>query len=721
MAIVEATRALQSAMTSGHARTRLSALGNLGTLHLLQGKFTEAQEFLARAMDLAPTAEDLRTPLLDSFAQLKLATGEWKACEELIERHDQTLTQDSGLRSSWYEMVARQTKIRLLNRLGSWERAREVSESAIALADRRNDRFHSILFRVLAADAELSMGHLTRATDFLRVAFGTGGTLPLEVVSELERVKAKAFAAHGAFEQARLYQERAARIIRVTGNAFLLEVAHSGELASHSTAHPVGALCEDTPSRTSLNDAPCGSDASPLTAGSIAAILDLASNAELLGHEAFEMARAARCARALALVATASAQPPTLLALDNWSEAQARAAADQPDGPLRLPLGTARGREVALLVDPLDDIDAREWIATIRKLVSAALSLEQFKADQLRRTSLWPIEDDTAIADGIFVSKSMLEILEMARKVARVNIPVLLTGETGTGKEILARAVHRASPRAARPFVPFNCNAVPDEMLDSQLFGYRRGAFTGAQDAFPGVIKAAAGGTLFIDELGELNADVQPKLLRFLETGEVHPLGEPQPEIVDVRVIAATNADLDRLVSDGVFREDLFYRLNVVRFRLPPVRERREEIPLILQHYIRRFGEEFGKGTPGLADETLEYLLLYSWPGNVRQMVNEVRRMVALAEPDAVFTPDSLTAEIRATRRTVPATAPVDDPLRLQVRLDQPLAAAVEHVERTLIARALETSGGRVEAAAEMLGISRKGLYLKRQRLGLGL
>src|SRR5919106_6993076 len=219
---------------------------------------------------------------------------------------------------------------------------------------------------------------------------------------------------------------------------------------------------------------------------------------------------------------------------------------------------------------------------------------------------------------------------------------------------MLARTIHRASDRADKILLPFNCTAVPRDMLESQLFGYRRGSFTGADASFAGVIRSAAGGTLFLDEIAEVPLDVQPKLLRFLETHEIHPLGEPQPIKVDVRVIAATNARLEQLVAEGRFREDLFYRLNVVRLRMPPLRERREESPALVEHFIRRYAEQQKKGRLTLSDEALEYLLLYAWPGNIRQLANEVNRMVAMAEADATLTAAHLSAEIQATRRTIP-------------------------------------------------------------------
>jgi hydrogenase-4 transcriptional activator len=311
----------------------------------------------------------------------------------------------------------------------------------------------------------------------------------------------------------------------------------------------------------------------------------------------------------------------------------------------------------------------------------------------------------------------MTELLSISKRIAPSDITVLLTGETGTGKEVLARVIHRASARRDQPFVPFNCTAVPREMLDSQLFGYRKGAFTGANEAFEGVIRAASGGTLFLDEIAEIGPDLQPKLLRFLETHEVHGLGEAQPVKVDVRVIAATNADLEAMVADGRFREDLFYRLNVVRLRVPPLRERREEIPPLIDHYLHVAADEQKKGRLTLDDETLEYLVLYAWPGNVRQLVNEVSRMVAYAEPDSTITPALLSPEIQASRRTV-RVLPGEEP-EIRIRLDQPLNEAIDAIERMMVVRALDRAQGNYENAAKLLGISRKGLFLKRRRWGM--
>jgi transcriptional regulator with PAS, ATPase and Fis domain len=310
----------------------------------------------------------------------------------------------------------------------------------------------------------------------------------------------------------------------------------------------------------------------------------------------------------------------------------------------------------------------------------------------------------------------MHEIMAFAERVAQTNVLVLITGESGTGKEVVARAVHDFSNRAGHAFVPFNCAAIPPHLLESQLFGHRRGAFTGAEVDYSGVIRGAEGGTLFLDEIGELSLELQPKLLRFLESGEILPLGETKTIVVDVRIVVATNRALEQAVREGKFREDLFYRINVVRLTLKPLRERRDEIPLLIEQFVSRAAKDFNKGHIDVSEETMERLLLYRWPGNVRQLSNEIRRMVALVESDSVLQPYMISDEIVAALPVVRSAGGPDD---LTVPLHGKLVPTIERIEREMIKAALQEHHGKVDDAAKALGISRKGLYLKRHRFGL--
>jgi hydrogenase-4 transcriptional activator len=381
-----------------------------------------------------------------------------------------------------------------------------------------------------------------------------------------------------------------------------------------------------------------------------------------------------------------------------------------------LPLGKARNRVVEVQIAPLPDIESQATINAITILLSTVQELERARTEREERLTLWPLDELPYEDDDSVIAGRMRDLMVYARKIARTNVTVLITGESGTGKEVLARAIHGFSARAKKPFVPFNCTAIPRELLESQLFGYRRGAFTGAERDNPGLIRAAKDGTLFLDEVGELGIDLQPKLLRFLESGEINPLGETSPFNVDVRIVAATNANLEQLVEEGRFREDLFYRLNVICLSIPPLRERRDEIPGLVHHFVAKAASEFGKGRIRIAEETMERLLLYTWPGNVRQLQNELRRMVALADVDSTLTPSTLSKTIR--QETARAILHGQGP-ELAVSLTEKLTPALVRIEREMIKAALRANQGRLEATAKALGISRKGLYLKRQRLGV--
>jgi hydrogenase-4 transcriptional activator len=312
-------------------------------------------------------------------------------------------------------------------------------------------------------------------------------------------------------------------------------------------------------------------------------------------------------------------------------------------------------------------------------------------------------------------SAAMGRVVEQIQRLQGNDLTVLITGESGTGKELVARAIHVGSHRSAGTYLPYNCTTTGRDLADSQLFGHRRGSFTGAVSDQPGLIRSAVGGTLFLDEIGDLPIDVQPKLLRFLEQHEIMPIGETKPQRVDVRVLAATNADLEQRVAEGKFREDLYYRLSVIRIHVPPLRDRREEIPHLSTYFLREALERLGKPDIHLSSETLDVFSQYRWPGNVRQLKNEIQRAVALSAPGGTVEPAHLSPEISTLR--LPTTS--SGPHRFPRAFSSNLADAVEQVERELIQAALDRAGGNISESARSLGLTRRGLYLKIRRLGL--
>jgi DNA-binding NtrC family response regulator len=345
------------------------------------------------------------------------------------------------------------------------------------------------------------------------------------------------------------------------------------------------------------------------------------------------------------------------------------------------------------------------------------------------------------LAGFIVGSRSMFDVLEKIHKIRTSGVTVLITGESGTGKELVARAIHAESARARAIFLPFNCTATPKEIIDSQLFGHRRGAFTGATTNYPGTIRAADGGTLFLDEIGDLSLEVQPKLMRFLQESEIQPLGEVKPIRVDVRVLAATNTDLERAVEDGRFREDLFHRLNIIRIHVPPLRQRREEVPVLANHFLEHFSSRAGRQGLTLSDEALEAMSIHAWPGNVRQLRNEIERLVAYASDGARITVEDLSPEISnprpdGRRSLDPRNRGMREPIRpaemrregyegwddrrnppeeRRVKLKEATAA----LERDLIRQSLARNKNNLSRTAIDLGLSRRGLRLKLAQLGI--
>ncbi|MDR3514108.1 MAG: sigma-54 dependent transcriptional regulator [Caulobacteraceae bacterium] len=360
-----------------------------------------------------------------------------------------------------------------------------------------------------------------------------------------------------------------------------------------------------------------------------------------------------------------------------------------------------------------------------------ALQMGELKGevDRLKKRSAGKITFEELIG----ASPAMAMVKRLGERAARSSIPILILGESGVGKELIARAVHGASDRAGKPFVAVNCGALPENLVESILFGHEKGSFTGATDKHLGKFQEASGGTLFLDEVGELPLDMQVKLLRALQEGEIDPIGAKRPVRVDARIISATNRDLAQQVAHGLFREDLYYRLNVFPIEAPSLRERREDIPALVEHFIRRFNVEEGKRVAGATAETMALLAAQDWPGNVRQLENAVYRAIVLSDAPYLQPYDfpaisGLQAPLPApaaepSARTVPSIAeliedlPTDSPVRI---LDERgHLRTLEEIERDLIQLAIEIYSGHMSEVARRLGIGRSTLYRKVREQGL--
>jgi two-component system nitrogen regulation response regulator GlnG len=320
---------------------------------------------------------------------------------------------------------------------------------------------------------------------------------------------------------------------------------------------------------------------------------------------------------------------------------------------------------------------------------------------------------------------AMQEVFRSIGRLSRSSMTVLITGESGTGKELVAHALHRHSPRADAPFVALNTTAIAADLLESELFGHERGAFTGAERRRIGRFEQADGGTLFLDEIGDMSTALQTRLLRVLAEGEFYRVGGQEPIRVDVRIIAATNQDLNQAVDQGRFREDLFHRLNVIRITTPPLRERREDIPLLLHHYLSKAAEELGVEPKTVRDEALRVLQSFDWPGNVRQLINTARRFTVIA-PGSEIGADDIPAELSGQGSSGTADREWVSALsrwaaqQLDVHADQPLlGAALPEFEKALIQTALQRTHGRRQEAARLLGWGRNTLARKIKALNI--
>jgi len=311
------------------------------------------------------------------------------------------------------------------------------------------------------------------------------------------------------------------------------------------------------------------------------------------------------------------------------------------------------------------------------------------------------VSDDSWRSEIVTASPAMDALLAEARLAAQSEASLLIQGESGTGKELLARAIHRASPRRDKPFVAINCGAIPAELLESELFGHLKGAFTGAGRDHPGLFLSAEGGTVFLDEIGDMPVQLQVKLLRVLQEGEVRPVGATETRKVDVRILSATHRNLEEAVASGEFREDLYYRLNVVSLTLPPLRERREDIPLLAQHFLSALTEKYQRRIRGFAPDALDMLAAADWPGNIRQLHNVLEQCVALG-----------------TTSTIPATL-VARALRDKPAEIQPLAEARSAFERDYLINLLKLTRGQVSEVARLAGRNRTEVYRLLQRHGL--
>jgi len=736
--------ALREGLGPGHGLA--VALATLGQIHVQLGDLERAEEALTRALETRSAVRFSETTgaVFDTLAQIHLMRGGYERAEEYLRQAGEAYGAYGTQTMRWYEWSLRVLEVRLAIRRGDFEGAVTKADELLATAGiPPADAVHTNL---AACEALVSAGHIERAAERLdecearldpRLSPAAWGEF-LRVRGTIHERRQQPSAAYHDFAQsvsvfdlvgeryqAALSQFALGRLAAGTGSQASAEqyfdraASVFESLGARTDRDAVGAA----KAQLSLLASPVTTTPSFQDEAAIRRLVDATVMPELLARETASALLELTEGRASVVFLTPSGNDPHILATAGCDEEGGRRIASAAlqgartylDGALMVEsLGRdASGARSCAIVTPTQLAET----AAYRFRMFATVARQGFDVCALRERPLRPLEPvherslEPLFPGFVCASPAMSRVAEQIQRLQAHTLTVLITGESGTGKDLVARAIHGGSPRRAASFLPYNCTTTTRELADSQLFGHRRGSFTGAVSDQQGLIRAAEGGTLFFDEIGDLPLDVQPKLLRFLEQGEIMPVGETRPRAVDVRVLAATNADLEQRVAEGTFREDLYYRLSVIRIHVPPLKERREEIPHLVTYFLRDACERLGKADVQLSSTALEVLTRYWWPGNVRQLRNEIQRAVALSPPGGTVTPDHLSPDLVA-----PARASTEAAAGMSIPVGN-LAARIEEVERQVITAALRQTSGNISETARLLGLTRRGLYLKMNRL----
>jgi transcriptional regulator with PAS, ATPase and Fis domain/tetratricopeptide (TPR) repeat protein len=745
-----------------HKTSAADGYNNLGINLVLIGQWDRAQAALDRALTIATDVDDrgAEVPMiLDSLGDLHTLRGNLEEAHDYLERAVALATERGN---KWYEGQTRRTLGRCLLAMGRSQDAIASAQRAQSLAQEIGDRQALCESHLLLAEAYLESGNQQESNASLQrvLELVTDSPADFHIAGDaqrlhgrLEMVTAEAASAAQHFgrsvsifdllgdryhsarahyelgraytvtqpERAEEHLTRALNIFRELGARLDIERAEQA-IAELAQLGPEQLKQRDTVIQLLTLRLAEAVASRELLLRELAAVIRQETNAHQVLIIEPDQGGEYRVVVAHGCTKDQSERFATEFAALT-TDAQHDRFAEKSDVTV-INLKSTNAKPAYLLISPRDRAALPGGLSLDPLLRIVELGMDVCSLRE--RTRMGPEdEEENALAGSslmpgfIHSSPAMTRLVEEVHKIRSSDVTVLVTGESGTGKELVARAIHALSARRDKIFVPFNCTAVPKELSEGYLFGYRRGAFTGAVKDSDGVIRTAAGGTLFLDEVGDLPLDVQPKLLRFLQEGEIQPLGEQRPAKVDVRIIAATNTDLEEMVSDGRFREDLYYRLNVIRLRVPPLRERRSEISTIVNYYVNHYSAKFGRRDVQITPQAVDLLMVADWPGNVRQLCNEIQRVVARAEDGAVITPEQLSPELR--RMSAPVTPPTSvapfGGASVTVPLQNvTLADALAEVERRMIAEALRKHNGNISRAARELGLTRRGLYLKLDR-----
>ena len=749
LALAERSVALHQSLGTSHGLA--VALATLGQILVQLGDLERAEQVLTRTLEVRSPVQFQETTgaVFDTLAQIHLMRGSYERAGECLRQASEAYSVYSSQTMKWYEWSLKILGVKLAIRRTAFDEAIRQAEELVrtsGVPPSEAIQAELVLCEAMVAanrvpEAELKLESCERRLD-PRSAPGSWGEF-LRIRGAVHEQSQRFGAAHHDFAQSSSVFELLGERYHVALSNLALGrlAARAGQAAAaerylvHAASifGTLGAerdLAEVASVRTAMREAavtPTVISAIDVDEAVVRRLVDAAIMPELLAREtATALLETLEADASIVFVTPPGGDTRVVSAAGcdaDVARALARAASqgtrEYGDG-LRLltePLGSDQDGPRACAIVAAQRLSEA---ATRRLRMFGAIARQGFELCGVRerpRQTAEPINErplEPLLPGFVCASAAMTRVVEQIQRLQGHDLTVLITGESGTGKDLVARAIHVGSPRRGAMFLPYNCTTTTRELADSQLFGHRRGSFTGAVTDQPGLIRSAGGGTLFLDEIGDLPLDVQPKLLRFLEQGEVMPVGETRPQGVDVRILAATNADLEQRVAEGKFREDLYYRLSVIRIQVPPLRERREEIPHLSTFFLRDACDRLGKPEVQLAAGTLDLFARYWWPGNIRQLRNEIQRAVAMSAPGGSIEPEHLSPDLAA-----PPTTPNTAGSVVIRQTPRNLAAAVQEIERDLIVSTLGRTRGNISEAARVLGVTRRGLYLKMRRFGL--
>lgn len=747
-----------------HKVQTVAAYNNLGINLIILGDWAKAEDMIHNALEIAVEVDHAHIAgILDSLGELKLLRGELDEAQVFLEKGIKVAQER---KKEWYAIQAMRTLARCFLARGEFAKAREKAVETIAICDEMGEKQFSDMTRLVLAEALLKEGKLRKSENVLQKIEDDNPEDDLFVLGNIQRIRGlaaleqndKKLATHH-FSRSLTIFETADDLYHIALSHFLLGESLSEDQPKKASKHLISAseifrklgvaeLYKATEEKIdNLGKGITNGEES--TASSqllMQRLAEATASRELLFRELTSILQQESKARRI-LIAELNEQKRFIpfithgyshtessALVDNLNVASAKKELDIFSKTKNLavfPLKTSNAPPAILMIYPSSGaklLNGSE-IKPLLRVVELGMDVCALRdRDRVQKTEkeISPFTSQSLMPGFIHSSPAMTELVEEVYKIRSSDVTVLITGESGTGKELVSRAIHTLSNRKDKIFVPFNCTAVPKELAEGHLFGYKKGAYTGATQDSPGVIRTADGGTLFLDEVGDLPIDVQPKLLRFLQEGEVQPLGEKHPIKVDVRIITATNMNLEEQVKLGLFREDLYYRLNVIRLRVPPLRERRSEIEPIVNYYVNHYSTRFNKRDIQITPQTIDMLMVCNWEGNVRQLCNEVQRVVARAEDGEIITPDHLSPDLKRTAKPLtPLEGSNVTPIMSHTGIGgaysigakgATLEEAVGELEKQMIIDALRRHEGNISHVAKELDITRRGLYLKIKR-----